>query len=77
VGAAAVGGSEAVEWVHVGDREADIFDWFVLPRRENSELLIRAEHTRKVQHELGYLLPTIEQAPGLGQCTIRLQRNPK
>jgi hypothetical protein len=40
-------------------------------------LLIRAEHNRKVQHELDYLIPTIEQAPVLGQHTIELERNPE
>jgi len=63
--------------VHVGDREADIYDLFVQPRRSNSELLIRAGHSRKVQHELDYLIPTIEQAPVLGQHTIELERNPE
>lgn len=63
--------------VHVGDREADIFDLFALPRRERSHLLIRAEHNRKVQHELDYLIPTIEQAPVLGEKTIEIERNPK
>ena len=47
--------------VHMGDREADIYDLFVVPRGSNSELLNRAEHNRKVQHELDYLIPTIEQ----------------
>ncbi len=63
--------------VHVGDREADIFDLFALPRRANSHLLIRAEHNRKVQHELDYLIPTIAQAPILGEKTIEIERNPK
>ena len=75
--AAEVGIAESVCLVHVGDREADIYDLFVQPRRSNSELLIRAEHNRKVQHELDYLIPAIEQAPVLGQQTIALERNPK
>jgi hypothetical protein len=71
---------ESQRWldaVHVGDREADIFDLFALPRRANSHLLIRAEHNRKVQHELDYLIPTIQQAPVLGEKTIEIERNPK
>lgn len=63
--------------VHIGDREADIFDLFALPRRTNSHLLIRAEHNRKVHHELDYLIPTIAQAPILGEKTIEIERNPK
>jgi hypothetical protein len=63
--------------VHVGDREADIFDLFTLPRRAHSHLLIRAEHNRKVEHELDYLIPTIAQGPILGEKTIPIERNPK
>ncbi len=75
--AAEQGIDETVCLVHVGDREADIYDLFVQPRRANSALLIRAEYNRKVQHELGYLIPAIEQAPVLGQQTITLERNPE
>ena len=63
--------------VHVGDREADIFELFAQPRAAGSELLIRAEHNRKVQHDLGYLVPTIEQAAVLGEFTLQVHRNPK
>ena len=75
--AAEPGLDKSVCLVHVGDREADIYDLFVQPRRSNSHLLIRAEHHRKVQHELDYLIPTIEQAPVLGVHTIELDRNPQ
>lgn len=75
--AAEQGIDESVCVVHVGDREADIYDLFVQPRRSNSQLRIRAEHNRKVQHFLDYLIPTIEQAPVLGQQTIELERNPE
>ena len=61
----------------IGDREADIFELFAQPRAPQSELLIRAEYNRKVKHDWGYLLPAIEQAPVLGQTTLRLERNPK
>ena len=66
-----------VQTVHVGDREADIFELFAQPRTANSELLIRAEHNRKVQHELGHLVPAVEQAPVLGEFTLEVHRNPK
>jgi hypothetical protein len=75
--AAEQGIDESVCLVHVGDREADIYDLFVQPRRSNSQLLIRAEHNRKVRHELDYLIPVIEQAPVLGQQTLTLERNPE
>ena len=63
--------------IHIGDREADIFELFARPRSGNSELLIRAEHNRKVNSELGYLLPTLERAPVLGSMSVELERNPK
>jgi hypothetical protein len=75
--AAEQGIDESVCVVHVGDREADIYDLLVQPRRSHSQLLIRAAHNRKVQHELDYLIPTIEQAPMLGQQTIEIERNPE
>jgi hypothetical protein len=74
--AAECGINADVQMIHIGDREADIYDLFVLPRRAKSDLLIRAEHNRKVQHELGYLIPTVEQAPVLGQQAIEVNRNP-
>jgi Transposase Tn5 dimerisation domain len=76
VDAAELGMNDAVTLVHVGDREADIFDLFIHPRRANSQLLIRVEHNRKVQHEFTYLVPTLAQAPVLGETTIEIQRNP-
>lgn len=65
-----------VRVVHVGDREADIFELFARPRQRQSELLIRVSHNRKVLHEVGYLIPTLEQAPLLGQMTVELNRHP-
>lgn len=63
--------------VHVGDREADIFERFAQPRASQSDLLIRAEQNRRVQHELGTLKPTLQSAPVLSQVRLELQRNPK
>jgi Transposase Tn5 dimerisation domain len=75
--AAQQGVDDSVCLVHVADREADIYDLLVQPRAAHSELLIRARHNRKVQHELGYLIPALEQAPVLGQQTIEIERNPE
>lgn len=77
LGAAESGIDKSVCLIHVGDREADIFDLFAKPRRENSELLLRGTHNRKLEREMGYLLPTIAQAPILGKKTIDIARNPK
>lgn len=74
--AAEQGFAPQVQVIHLGDREADIFELFVQPRRHNSALLIRAEHNRKVRHELDYLVPTLNQAPVLGNVSLELERNP-
>jgi hypothetical protein len=36
-----------------------------------------ASKYRKVQHELDYLIPTIEQAAVMGQMNIEIPRNPE
>jgi len=68
---------DTVQVVHIGDREADIFELFAQPRAANSELLIRATHNRKVNHELGYLIPTLNQAPIQGEITLELEQSLK
>ena len=75
--AAEVGLASLERVIHVGDREADIFELFATPRRASSELLLRVGHNRKVRHELGYLVPTLEQAPLRGTTAIDINRNPK
>jgi hypothetical protein len=75
--AAEVGQPDAVRVVHVGDREADMYDFFVQAQQLQTEVLIRAVQNRKVRHELDYLLPTMAQAPVLGARTIALPRQPE
>ncbi len=41
--------------VTVTDREGDIYELFALEREANSELLIRAKHNRRINHELKLL----------------------
>jgi hypothetical protein len=75
---AAEQGLEQTEMViHVADREADIFELFALERGEQSELLIRLDHNRGVDHELKLLIPTVNQAPILGDVAVEIDRNPK
>lgn len=69
--------SDELQVVHVGDREADIFELFAHPRREKSELLIRAVRNRRVEEGLGLLMPTLEQAPVAGEVELMLERNPR
>lgn len=68
--------------VTVADREADIYELFVLPRRPNSEFLIRAHHNRIAkgsadQPEVERLQQLIGQTPPCGQLILELRRHPE
>jgi hypothetical protein len=68
--------------VTVADREADIYELFVLPRREGSEFLIRACQPRGVKQiatdlEIESLQQAIEKTAACGELTLELQRTPK
>jgi hypothetical protein len=63
--------------VTVADREADIYELFVLPRRPNCEFLIRAHHNRIAkgsadQPEVERLQQLMGQTPPCGQLTLAL-----
>ncbi len=55
----------------ITDREGDIYDLFALKREPNSQLLIRAKHNRRINHELKFVNQAIAQTPSSGQY-IRL-----
>lgn len=74
--AAAIGVNETVTFVHMGDREADFYDFLAQSRQTHHHLLIRAVQNRCVRHELGHLLPTIQQSPELSHATLPVQRRP-
>lgn len=61
--------------VTLTDREGDIYDLFALEREANSELLIRAKHNRRVNHELKFVQEAIEQVPDAGQLEISIPRD--
>lgn len=60
--------------VTVTDREGDIYDLFAMEREPNSELLIRAKHNRRVNHELKFVKQAMEQTPDAGQLKISVPR---
>jgi hypothetical protein len=66
--------SPATPVLTVADREADLYDLFALPRPPQSELLVRATHNRRVDHEARYLRDAIERAPGCGELTVAIGR---
>lgn len=63
-----------VESITIADREADIYDFLAMPRRANSQLLIRATHDRRVSNDGEYVWSTIRQSPEQGQFTVELRQ---
>lgn len=69
--------------VTVADKEADIYDLFMLPRRPNSEFLIRANHDRIVNkptdedQQLERLQQAMRQVSPCGQLILELRRHPE
>lgn len=60
--------------ITIADREADIYDLFALPRRQGAELLIRATHNRRVNHEAKYVWEAMRQVPSHGQFLFEMPR---
>lgn len=61
--------------VNITDREGDIYELFALEREANSELLIRAKHNRRVEHELKYLQEAIAQVPASGNLAVLVPKH--
>lgn len=66
-----------IQVITVADSEADIFDLFNQKRPDNSHLLIRGTHNRKVDHTAQYLHKAINQTPASGTLTVEVKRNPE
>jgi hypothetical protein len=60
--------------VVIADREADIYDLFIAPRRDGVFLLIRAEYNRRVQEEAGHVWEAVRAAPEGGRWTVAVAR---
>jgi transposase-like protein/transposase Tn5 family protein len=50
-------------FISVGDREADVYDLFVMEREAGVDLLVRAAWDRRVEHEERYLWATVLAQP--------------
>jgi len=59
-------------FVSVGDREADVYDLFLLDRPAGVDLLIRAAQDRKVDHPEKYLWAAMATAPLAATVTIHI-----
>ena len=65
-----------VEVVTVCDREADIYEMFVLAEEKQAQLVIRASADRLLaEKEVGKLWTKVEQQPHAGQLTLHLTAN--
>ena len=60
--------------VNVGDREADVYEVFVLSRKLQQDVLVRAAWNRAVDHEERYLWDVLEAAPVAGTVTVTVPR---
>lgn len=50
-------------FINIGDREADVYDLFLLAKDFQSEVLVRASWDRRVEHDENYLWPYLEAQP--------------
>lgn len=67
----------ATRFVSVGDREADVFDFFLADRPAGVDLLVRAAWDRRVEDApQPHLWAAVEAAPEAGALTIAVPRKP-
>jgi hypothetical protein len=59
-------------FVSVGDREADIYDLFVVKRSDGVDLLVRAANDRRVEAEERYLWAALEASPVVATTQMKV-----
>ena len=67
---------QSTQMVTIGDREADFYDLFACPRRQGSDLLIRASQNRCLVDTQKHLWSAIESVESQGTMTVEVKRNP-
>jgi len=65
------------KFVNIGDREADVYDLFLLERSEGVELLVRACRDRKVEEEGKYLWRSMSSRKEQAEVTVKVPRTAK
>lgn len=70
-------GPADTEVVTVCDREADIYEMFVVAQEQNASLLVRAKVDRRLQEENFKLWQKLERQPITGELTVRITGNQK
>jgi hypothetical protein len=67
-----------VQVLTVCDREADIYEMFVLAQEKAADLLVRASSNRRLaEQEVDKLWAKVEQQPLAGHLTVRIAKNQK
>lgn len=62
------------QFISVGDREADVYDLFVMEREVGVELLIRASWDRRIEHEERYLWAALLAQPVATRYEVQVPR---
>jgi hypothetical protein len=75
VSASQAGLPDGVQLVHVGDREADVYDLFLAAEQQGAMVLIRAAQDRRTATPAGRLRATLEQLPEADRQVRRLPRS--
>ena len=60
----------------VSDRESDIFEYFVHPRPQPVDLLVRASWNRRLAEETDYLWSAVSSSPVGGKIVVEVSRRP-
>ena len=68
---------EGVQVVTVCDREADIYEMFVMAQEQHADLLVRANADRRLDEESKYLWAKTERQEQVGELTVDIVGNDK
>lgn len=66
---------ENVRGIFLGDRGADIYDLFLLPRKENMHIVIRSLHNRNLKNSPNKIFSEIENTPCSGTMKVKIPRS--
>jgi broad specificity phosphatase PhoE len=63
-----------VHFVSLGDREADVYDLFLVERPETVDVLTRAAWDRRVEHPEKYLWASVQAQPVAAEVRVEVPR---